>query len=305
MRIIAPIMITEGAVTTNVADNAEPVWDSTTTYAEGNEVQHDLYLYESLIADNTGNNPAETNNEVSAEPAWLKLGAVNKWEMFDGMLGSYTERDEEIVVSIEFSRSLDSIALLGMAGQEVVIAVENTSGSITESITKDLTEDPLIDWGEYFFKPLVEPRSDYTTKFQNLYLTGTVTVTIKNPDDTAKCGLLLLGRGEYIGAAQYGINSGIMDFSKKERDDFGRTFLKQGAYAKLLNVDLFVPNPVYDRTSRTLSAYRGKAIVWDANANTTDYTSFVVYGFFIDFRMRLNGPSMSECVLEIEGLEGE
>lgn len=314
MKIIAPNTIETADITTNASVSVDATtygpdwqgeWDD--SYAGGYDtddvVYKDTTLYRSLGGSNA-DDPETTNDEVDPDtPSWQVLGETNPYRMFDGLVGGVTERSGSIQVTIEFAQSVDTIAMFGLGAVEVTIEVEDGTGVVSETHTKDLREDPLLDWEEYFFKPLVEPRSDYTYQFENLYLTGTVTVTITAASGgTAECGLLLLGRGEYIGDAYYGIGTGIMDFSTKERDDFGRTYLSQGNWAKEMSCTLYIANEIYDRVARTLTAYRGTECVWDANAGDTDYSSFVVYGFFIDWSQRMVGPTHAEVVLEIEGL---
>ena len=256
--------------------------------------------------------PVLTNNEVSPEnPAWLYIGATNPYRMFDNIVGTETvgaapsTSASTIEVDIDFAYTINAISLFGVDaysedGKDVSITV--TDGVLSWSADISLTHDPIIDFQEFFFSPLVDRESSWVITLPTMFLSGSISLTIRNDLRRAKCGLVLYGWSDYVGQATYGIGTGIMDFSIKEKDSYGRTFLREGKFAKIMKLNLFVPNELYDRTQRLLSKLRATNCVWDANQNGTDYSSFVVYGFPRDFRLVMQGPSTSECSLDIEGL---
>ena len=318
MRIIEPIDITDGALTSNIAVDSDSVfhgedwsglWAVDTTYAEGKIVYKGIELYESLVPDNLGNDPETTNNEKTETPSWLKRGKINRWRMFDGVVGSITEAPEGIGenpsvidVTVGFTKNVNYCAFFGIEGQTVEFTLKDGGGVTRWQHTRDLRRDPVYGWEEYFFSPLAAPINDFSQVLGRLELVGSLQVTITNSVNKAKCGLMILGRTAFIGQAKYGISSGIMSFSRKQKDDFGRTFLKAGNTVKLMKCDLFLNSNLYDRTQQLLQKYEAKAIVWDANAQETDYSSFVVYGFPRDFRLVMENHGIAQCSLDIEGL---
>ena len=316
MRLIKPLALTTSNVTSNIPLDDAPAWAVGTTYALGAVIYKGVTLYESLVADNVGNDPATTNNEVDDEPKWLVLGAVNRWRMFDGMVGSYTEGaavlPSEIEVVITFDEMVDSLVLFGLDATKVTITVSD--GVLSETIEPTLYDDPIADMRQFYYEPLVQPVQDISfgpkdpddpaneEGFPFLALTGTITLTIENENRPARCGLCLIGRGIEIGSAKYGISSGILSYSKKITDEFGRTFLRKGRNAKMMNVQLFILPGQFSYIQQILSRFDGEAIIWDANQNGSDQSSFVVYGFSRDFRLVLQGPGYAECSLDLEGL---
>ena len=226
MRLIKPLALTTSNVTSNIPLDDAPAWAVGTTYALGAVIYKGVTLYESLVADNVGNDPATTNNEVDDEPKWLVLGAVNRWRMFDGMVGSYTEGADvlpsEIEVVITFDEMVDSLVLFGLDATKVTITVSD--GVLSETIEPTLYDDPIADMQQFYYEPLVQPVQDISFQVPFLALTGTVTLTIENENRPARCGLCLIGRGIEIGSAKYGISSDILSYSKKTTNEFEITF---------------------------------------------------------------------------------
>ena len=118
----------------------------------------------------------------------------------------------------------------------------------------------------------------------------------------ASCGQCVCGRGADIGKSQYGIQTGILSYSKKDRDDtYGYTYLKKGNNAKTLDVDLKLEASQYNRVSALLTAVDGVPCILNAN-QSTDYEPLIVYGFIKSHGMTLNTVNKVEYNIEYEGL---
>lgn len=291
MKVIPPKPIT--LLSTNVAPEELAVWTAG-TYDLGAQVQDTRttphVMYESLIADNI--------SDPAIGIGWKNNGVTNQWAMFDNIVSSQTENAESIVVEVDSGRC-DSLALFMLDATEVTVELTKDSEVIfTETV--DLNLDPSTSWSDYFNEEF-NFRSDMFTMFP-IYFETSLKVTITKTGGTAKCGHLVVGRGTYIGQSKWGVSPGIMDFSRKERNDFGQAYLNVGDYAKRMDIDVNIRTGSFDIVHANLIKLRATPLVWQGNNDGTNFQSILVFGFYREFSPVLSGPEMSQCSLEIEGL---
>jgi hypothetical protein len=159
----------------------------------------------------------------------------------------------------------------------------------------------ITDWYEYFFGEIT-PRTEIVEVLPVPY-TGTLFIDfLADTEEVAACGNIIHGRSYYLGSTQFGANIGIKDYSLKETDDEGKTTIRQGYWAKKNDITLYLENSMVDSVYRRLAGLRGTPTVWLANSDMTSCQSLVVYGFYSDFSITVEGPSHSWCDLQIEGL---
>jgi len=309
MRVVKPVIIDEADLTSNVAIDDFTEWASGTTYAEGDKVRisSELGTWESLENSNTGSNPMTTDNRVSESPSWLYLGRVNRWKMFDEYLQSQTENAEEIDVTIAAQQISDSLVLMEVEAFEVEVTVTHAVEGIVYNETYAMADYLVDDYYEYFFEPylefsdlkVVDMMSDLALP---PYDEVDIRVQIREDGATVKCGKLVLGYGFDIGQTKYGPRLSIIDYSKKITDEFGRTYMSVGAFARRSQIDLHVKNDRVDWLYRRLADLRAQPLVWIGDPRDGGFSSMSVYGFYRDFEIIIPGPAMSSCSLEIEGM---
>src|SRR4051812_28210568 len=116
MRIVRPITISESVlVSSNVAENDYAAYSSLTSYALAARVLvvapgvHDVY--ESLQAANMGHDPA------TSPTWWIRVGATNRWRMFDGSVSLATANAETIdcAFALPADSRIDTVALFNLA----------------------------------------------------------------------------------------------------------------------------------------------------------------------------------------------
>ena len=69
-----------------------------------------------------------------------------------------------------------------------------------------------------------------------------------------------------------------------------------------IEADIRVLTKDLDRVYRILANVRAKPCLWQLNNENTSWESLLVYGFFKDFDIILQGEVVSTCSLTIEGL---
>lgn len=160
----------------------------------------------------------------------------------------------------------------------------------------------IRDWYEYFFGEM-NIRSDATMKIDYGIYNGIFEIAINGATHEAPVSLgnLVAGRSNEIGSTVFDATATIEDYSQKETDpETGITSLKQGKWAKINEVDVYIKNDKVDSVYKMLANLRGVPTAWIADND--NYEMFMVYGFFSRFSVVVKGNCYSFCSLEINGL---
>ena len=297
MRIIEPITITDTILTgTNVPEDDHPEWDEMTTYTAGDKViltsTHRIY---EALQTTTGDDPA-TDDGTN----WLDIGATNRYRAFDGSIEGQTVQAGSIEYEFTVAGNFGGLALLNIIGAEVTVNITDPVDGALDTITVGLSDTSgVVDWFTYFYSPVIQRREIIFSDLP-IYAGAVVTVEITGTGNVA-LGELALGVNYNLGVSTTGTSLGIEDFSTKRKDDFGRTFILERAFANLVNFEFSFPSETSRRVRRVLSDLRAKPAVYYTEADQIDLGG-TVYGFPRDFRINLQTPTVAFATLEIEGL---
>jgi hypothetical protein len=294
--IITPEVLTDSTlVSSNAPENDHPVWNSSTNYSLGTRVivttgYHKIY--ECISGGHTGSFPP--NNPTR----WVEVGPTNRWAMFDESGGTLTQNPNTIVVSFTGNR------VTGLALEEVQAKSVRVVGSFGSTVFYDQTKalqdtESVGDWYEYF---TLVPNPARNVFFETIpYVNeATFTVTIDNTGGTAACGALVFGPAQTIGKTQYGATTGIVDYSRKEVDEFGRAKLIVRKFSKKMNANVYIESSQTDRVQRLLSSVRATPCYFIASGDT--FEVMTIFGFYRDFTINVQNPSYSVLAIEVEGL---
>jgi hypothetical protein len=186
---------------------------------------------------------------------------------------------------------------------DLLVLVGNDSSFVNTNIiyyrSKNLNISYISSWYEYFFK---EFGSLNEVIFQDIPVYSSNKTTIGIYDYTEiKVGVSIPGFLSKLGSTQYGGSAGIIDYSKKETDEFGNTTFVKRAFSKRMNVNLLLPNGDLTRIQNLLADIRATPCVW-IGTDSSVYSPLVMYGFYRDFNLEIVYPEYSYCSLQIEGL---
>jgi hypothetical protein len=203
---------------------------------------------------------------------------------------------------------VDTLAVLDILGAEsvqVTIYAEDQE-TVLRQQSQDLMEWDLslpVDWYWWLFSDAVPKDSIVFTQIDTFSQPTKLRVEITKADSAVfvEVGTLAFGTARVVGETQWNASIGILDFSKKERDDFGNFTVIERRYAKTLECDCFLPNSAIAAVQRDLAAVRAKPVVW-IGSTIGMFSPTIIYGFYKNFRIVLDGPGGSYCSLEIEGL---
>lgn len=92
---------------------------------------------------------------------------------------------------------------------------------------------------------------------------------------------------------------GIIDYSRKEADQFGVISVVERAFAKRMTARVVMQTDAVDDIHRNLAALRATPVLW---IGSETFESLTVYGFYKEFSIDLAYPTVSYCSLTIEGL---
>ena len=298
MKTIRPILFQESHLISTTATNAEANWSSATTYTSGQIISYSGKRWESLQNSNL-------NKVPTAEPLWwLDLGADNKHAMFDDVVATSTVATTELTVVLAPNQTFDSIALININASVVRISVrDGVGGPIVYENTIGLSSETIMDWyGYFFYDPLLKRTQAI---FYNIpsYKNAVVTITLENSvGEQVSVSTLTCGTLFNIGATQYGVSAGIVDYSVKTTDEFGNTTFVRRAYSKRLSAQVAVKNSDLNRVQSLLYGLRATPAVWIASDSPTFEEAMIVYGWYRDFTTEIAYPTYSLVSIELESL---
>jgi hypothetical protein len=278
------------AATYNIGDQVQVKFKS-----DGTTPRTPYELYQCLVDATTGLYPPDNPNN------WVNLGATNRWAMFDLYYNTQSEQTDgaDLVVEVD-SGHTGSCGLFALYGNSVTLQLFGESDNLIKEETFDLATSFTPDYWEYFFAPF-----EFATQLiwsYPIYGVSKLKATITPRGDVAKCGTFVLGEWIDLGKTEYAPSISITDYSRKTTDDFGRTYLKEGPYAWQNEYTMWLPSSKVDYIARSLVKARGKPVIFNGNNDDTSYESLIVFGYYQDFNLDIQGFTHSRCRLTIEGL---
>ena len=301
MQVIEPVTITDSLLTSsNVPEDDYSAWASGTTYNLGDRVISTTThkVYESATNSNVGNDPT-TDNGTN----WITVGATNRWKAFDQKISDPVTQANSIQYVITTTTDLiNSLAFFGLEADTVQIVVVETTGSTTVyDKTYQLQDNTdVVNWYTYFFTPATAKDKELLVVDLPSYTGAEITITITDTGNTAEVGQIVLGTLTSLGRTGYGTTIGIEDYSRKERDTFGNAIIIERAFAQKADFEVELTTQDARRIQRVLALYRATPIVWIGNQDTS--YGLILYGFYTQFSINLQTPSISYATIEVEGL---
>lgn len=295
MKLIKPHDFVYGTnLVSTTATETYTTWSSGTTYALADRKVYGLYVYESLQASNL-------NHQPDTSPTWWVLvGPNNKFAMFDLATSTATTKASPLTVVLD-TGAINSLAFIGLIGTEVTVSMTDGAGGPTVyTNTIDLNDNSLVvDWYTYFFSPFVQLGDVVLTDLPP-YNNARVTILLTG-GGTVEIGELIYGLIYDLGSTEYGATVGIIDYSRKNTDEFGTTTFIERAFSKRMTATFMLDNNQMNFVQRLLSSVRATQCVF-IGSEDADYAPLVVYGFYKDFTINIQYSTKSYCSLEIEGL---
>lgn len=294
MRIIKPIEVTDAILlSSSVPEDDYPPWSSAESLLVGDRRIRNHRIYEALIA-HSGIDPAGPDTTPAT---WLDVGATNRWRLFDDRVTSQTSAAGEVSVSLRPVQLFNALGLINCHGISAHVAMTDPVEGLVYQRDVSLLNYGAEDWYAYFFGPY-----DYIADMVLLdlpaYPNASLDVSVSS-DTTASIGQLSLGKVRELGVALYGTSVGIIDYTRKDTDEFGNTVIVKRAYSKRADFDVSVETARVGFVQRALAEIRAQPVIWVGEQNTE---ATILFGFYRDFSISISGPSVSDATINVEGI---
>jgi len=290
-------VITGTGLIYTTATDPNPLYSSGTTYALDAVVRYNGVIYQSLQASNT-------NHQPDISPTWwIELYADNMHAAFDIQTSTISSAITSMTFVVK-PGSFDSAALINLETALVQIAVsdDNTKQLVYNS-SAGLADSTLQDWYQYFFYDPLVHRTQVV--FYNIppYTEAVVTIRLSGSAlSIISIAQAIFGTIASLGGTQYGAQAGIVDYSRKDTDEFGTISFTKRAFSKRLTADIYINNAELNRIQNYLYNIRATPTVWIASDDPQLEEVSIIWGFYRDFSTTISYPSHSLCNLQIEGL---
>jgi hypothetical protein len=293
MKVINPLTITSGMVTSTTATNVDADYVPATAYALNNRCTYNNVIYQCIQGPATGQQP-------NISPLyWVAQGPSNKWAMFDDQISTLTTASLSLTTVLE-PGICNAIAFQGLLGTTLELTLQDGSGGSTiYSKTVSLDGSIISDWYQYFYEAAVQLAEVALTDIPpctNAYMTTVIT-----GGGTVAVGVVTVGTQYVLGDTQAGANVSIIDYSVKQTDAFGVTSFVRRAYSKRMSASLVLSNAQINKVQRVLAELRAKPAVW-IGSEAPNFQPLIIFGFYRDFTIDIAYAHTSYCSLEIEGL---
>jgi len=248
----------------------------------------------------TDNNDRPDVGALADPPTWLDLGFINPLRMFDNKLDSRTTAPSPLVIDITPGMLVNGIALFNVNASTVQITYTDPGdGLVYDTWQISMLDNSVVqDWYSFFFDPYLV-KADLARVDLPAYIDGTVQITLDGAGADVAIGEVVLGTIYKIGDAQYGSSAGIIDFSRKEADQFGNFEIVPRRFSKRAEFDAVIPPAYGGSVQRTLARLRATPVVW---IGSVDLEETIVYGYFREFDILLSNPAFSNVTITVEGL---
>ena len=310
MRLVPPNPI--DLISSSLPEDEYPAWDTATQYTTGTRVIHAHVIYEA-VSDNQGKQP-DLNSSIMDAP-WKKVGATNRWAMFDDVLSTQSvapDGVDNLVVEVDFSYA-DVVALINLVGETARIEVRD--GQAAPYFTREI---PLVrdteNFHEYFFSPITQ-LTDVTLTLSDLAATdipvgmpgSVLKVTITKSGGGAACGHLVIGRAWDLGKTKIDATAGTKTYSVRETDEFGNLRIVPRRVVKRVQCVTYVEASKTDIVAKRLADIDVVPALFLADDRDTlagGYESLIIYGTKTDheFSIQPEGPYIDMLDISIEGV---
>lgn len=301
LTVVEPAAITGAMVLANTLTEVYGTWNAGTTYADAARVvsSDGLSVYESLQAANLNHDPLADNPD--APVWWARVGASNRWALFDGEASLGSSASGGFVITLQ-PGAVGALGLIGMSGisQVRIQVVSATTGATARDTTHDLLAEGIDTPYEFFYS---YPRPYATERvFLDLPTLSDAVVTLTFSGTTSmRLGELVVGTPYELGDALRGAGLGLTDYSVQTRDQWGRLTLRQGDFARTPSVPFLFRAERLNKVFALLSRFRGRACLYVPSAERR-LAALTTLGIYTRMRIDLQTATHYYATLDIEGL---
>ncbi len=300
LKVIRSLPVTQHVLTAhNVPADEYPVWDATTDWALGARVIHADTVYEAVAE--SGNVDKQPGKELNF---WASVGPTNVWRAFDLSSSTKTRFADACFFEFQPHRGISGLVLMNLHGvTQVRVRLTDPYYGVVYDSSETMSSVPsAADWYAWTFELRVA-RTEHIVSDIPSYPSATLRLDFDGAGD-AGIGVIAFGPEREIGGGpDGGVHSGarlsIEDFSRKERNPQGDTYLQQRAFAKTASYTMTISNADLDNVYALLAELRATPCLWVASDR---WRATTVWGFYRQFSIDIQYANYSQCSIDIEGL---
>ena len=303
MRVVKPIAITNAKFTSSSI--AEPdvsvgeiEWVAGSYNTSDRRIKSSTHrVYEVTASPSTTDDPEV--GVLADPPSWVNVGPVNKWALFDNLNSTKSKRSTQLILEVTPAEIANSVAGFSIEGAGAInVKMTDPSSGIVYDNDLDLVDNSQVaNWYHYYFEPVIRV-SQFALLDLPTYPSATIKVTIDGGDIAV--GSLIIGGVIDLGIANYGTSVQLLDFSKKDRDEFGNVIVKEGRTSKLVDFDVTVPKEKVNYVFNQLSQITTIPSVWVGDDGSNDPT--LVFGYYRNYQNNIDTPTITSATIQVEGL---
>lgn len=301
-----PIRLTQIASSTVAyPDAGETVWTSGTTFAKGAyglyEINGIMRKFESKQASNTNHIPsAYPDDETDAW--WLDVGAANRLNMFDVERSTPTIAASPLVVELEPSARIGSLAIAGVVADDFRIEIFSGMDKIYDE-TIQLRSREVYTWRQWQYEPWRQRKAYIFLDLPPLY-GATPKLTFTRAVGNVSVGQVVCGMPFDIGDTEYKIRSRGLNFTRADRDAFGGVKVVPRRSVPRTAQTVEVEKGRLNQTAALINELNGVITAWAGVSNPLDgyFDQNFVIGFYRETEYNIDNAKVSYLNIEIEGI---
>jgi len=299
-----------GLDSSNVADEGLDTWDIATTYAVDDQVAWSFRKWTAKTATSGFEPSIDTADGVTN---WTFDGWLNKYSMFNGILGEdNVTTNPTIDVSMSAS-SVDALALLGVQCTNVTITITDPSEgevySYTDNINPELPDANFYSWYYEYqtaeFTGVVKTDLVLTDLIGSQYPNATLRIVLDLEDgglsytDDVILEYLAFGPTYSLGTANFGTSHGFTDYSTIEENTYGEITTVKRKRNKKATYQIIEKTDRLGDIQRFLSANTTNPMVFIGNGA---YSGTITYAIASDFEPSLQNANTTSYSIKTKGL---
>lgn len=295
LAVIVPEQVTDAIlIDSNVPESSYPAWNSATAYVVGDRA-HEAHVVYQAAANNTNVAPSTD----TAGTTWKRVGATNRWAVFDSSVSSQTSNPSLITYQFQFTARIAWVHALNLTGATSIRVQVANGSNIVYDRTQDIRMLPQsAGWWQWFFGKRFG-RSDAQFDDVTIYPGATLTVEIEGDTDLA-VGELIFGAPEFFSlGVRLGASVGIQDYSRNERTEFGDPIFVRRNFARRANFTMIAREHEVDAINSFMARQRAVPCLW---VGSNKYDATTVFGTAKNYDLLLEYPEYSVFNLELEGV---
>jgi hypothetical protein len=303
MRVIKPINVTPAKLTaTSIPEpdtaRGEVQWTAGTYTTGTRRILTSTHLVYQVVADPSTNDAPDVG-AAKAVPTWAVVGPTNRYAMFDDVNDTQSVSGSPLNIEITPSQVVNGLAMFNVSGASTINVkqVDPVAGIVYDRDVVMTDNSTIVDYYSYCFEPMIN-RTEFVLLDLQPY--GQSKVVVSATGGEIAVGTLTMGTQIDLGVALYGTTLQLLDFSRKERNEFGSFVVVPRRTAKLVDFDVSVPKGRVGFVFNQLQALTTVPAVWVGTDENDDST--LVYGYYRDSQINISGPVYCSATIQVEGL---